>query len=376
MTVDRRFQVFLSSTYKDLQAERAAVIQSLLELKCLPLAMDFFPAASERPWELIAREIDSCDYFIVLLAGRYGSLDSEGMGYTEREYSYALQQGKPILTFLHGNLDALTGDRLERTDNGRRLLDAFRERLMKGHLLQFFSTAAELGKKTTISMIRLMQDHPAIGWVRADQAAKENGRLFSINECAREMIERASQCGDDEALAIEAVGLDMSIACEYMAEMVRVCKARTLSCNILVMTNDSAELGPLAPDDVAAWTTYVDGSIKRMANGFRNAVRTYAKNQQTFSASLRQYAGLPVVHGTTMKGKTWVSYSSICRFRRSEETYDWGEFSYRRVADDSGSPSDLHLAKSLDGLFNYLWSRSKVRWTCETDGNGSYRETP
>ena len=43
MTVEKREQVFVSSTFKDLVDERAAVIQTLLEADCIPSGMEMFP---------------------------------------------------------------------------------------------------------------------------------------------------------------------------------------------------------------------------------------------------------------------------------------------------------------------------------------------
>lgn len=36
--------------------------------------------------------LDDCDYYILIVGGRYGSLDDDGTGYTEKEYNYALQK--------------------------------------------------------------------------------------------------------------------------------------------------------------------------------------------------------------------------------------------------------------------------------------------
>jgi hypothetical protein len=58
--VDRRFQVFVSSTFRDLQDERQQVIQALLELDCMPSGMELFPASDESKWVLITRVIDDC----------------------------------------------------------------------------------------------------------------------------------------------------------------------------------------------------------------------------------------------------------------------------------------------------------------------------
>jgi hypothetical protein len=45
--MQKRYQVFVSSTYEDLKQERAEVMQALLELECMPAGMELFPASSE-----------------------------------------------------------------------------------------------------------------------------------------------------------------------------------------------------------------------------------------------------------------------------------------------------------------------------------------
>lgn len=87
--MDKRYQVFVSSTFLDLQEERQEVMQALLELDCIPSGMELFPAANEDQWSLIKKVIDDCDYYIVVLAGRYGSVGPDGYSYTEMEYRYA-----------------------------------------------------------------------------------------------------------------------------------------------------------------------------------------------------------------------------------------------------------------------------------------------
>lgn len=70
--MEKRYQVFVSSTYEDLQEERREVMQALLELDCIPAGMELFPASSENQWSLIKRVIDDCDYYLLIIAGRYG----------------------------------------------------------------------------------------------------------------------------------------------------------------------------------------------------------------------------------------------------------------------------------------------------------------
>ncbi len=47
--------------------------------------MELFPAADQRT--LIKRLIDNCDYYILVVCGRYGSIDqSEGIGATQMQH--------------------------------------------------------------------------------------------------------------------------------------------------------------------------------------------------------------------------------------------------------------------------------------------------
>src|SRR3954453_18062379 len=105
--MDKRYQVFVSSTFVDLQVERQHAIQALLALDCIPSGMELFPASDDDQWTLIKRVIDDCDYSLLILAGRYGSIGIDGIGYTEKEYDYAVSVKKPIIAFGRDPLSAM-----------------------------------------------------------------------------------------------------------------------------------------------------------------------------------------------------------------------------------------------------------------------------
>jgi hypothetical protein len=107
MSGDRRYQIFVSSTFRDLLEERQAALQAILEMGHIPSGMEIFPAASETPWELIAKIIDDCDYYVVIVGGKYGSIEQDGVSYTEKEYDLAQERGKPTLGFLRRDLEEL-----------------------------------------------------------------------------------------------------------------------------------------------------------------------------------------------------------------------------------------------------------------------------
>src|SRR5262245_33865331 len=117
--MDKRYQVFVSSTYADLRDERAAVIQALMELDCIPAGMELFPAADEEQFQFIKRVIDDCDYYIVIVGGRYGSTTPEGVSFTEKEYDYALERGLKVLAFVHEQPGKLS---VEKSDTDSDLL--------------------------------------------------------------------------------------------------------------------------------------------------------------------------------------------------------------------------------------------------------------
>jgi hypothetical protein len=68
----------------------------MLELKAFPSGMEMFPSADDEQWEFIKREIDSSDYYVLVVAGKYGSVAPDGVSYTEKEYDHALGQKKPV----------------------------------------------------------------------------------------------------------------------------------------------------------------------------------------------------------------------------------------------------------------------------------------
>lgn len=45
--MNKKYQVFVSSTYEDLRIERQEVMHALLELDCIPSGMELFPAADK-----------------------------------------------------------------------------------------------------------------------------------------------------------------------------------------------------------------------------------------------------------------------------------------------------------------------------------------
>lgn len=172
----KRYQVFVSSTFHDLQDERREIMHALLELRCIPSGMELFPASNDEQWKLIKRVIDDSDYYIVIVAGRYGSVHPSGISYTEMEYRYALDTGKPVLGFLHEDISTIPAKHCESTPEGKTKLDAFRQ-LVEKKTIKFYKNAHDLGSKVSRSIINLIEEVPATGWVKADFVPNEEASL-------------------------------------------------------------------------------------------------------------------------------------------------------------------------------------------------------
>src|SRR3954449_11222354 len=97
MHARKKLQVFVSSTYADLRDERQAAVEAILTAGHIPAGMELFAAGDESQMNAIRRWIDESDVFLLILGGRYGSIDpSNGKSYIHLEYEYAVEQGKPF----------------------------------------------------------------------------------------------------------------------------------------------------------------------------------------------------------------------------------------------------------------------------------------
>lgn len=167
----RRYQVFVSSTYLDLKAERQEVNQVLLRSDCIPAGMELFPASNQEQWKTIEKTIDDSDYYILIIAGRYGSITDGDISYTEREFRYAAKLGIPIIAFLHSDVGGISGANLESIEASRKKLEKFRGEVEKSLNVAYFDGARKLAAEVVLAMATLKNDFPRDGWVKGSEAA-------------------------------------------------------------------------------------------------------------------------------------------------------------------------------------------------------------
>jgi len=195
-----RYQVFISSTFRDLRLERQAVLDAVLSMNHFPAGMEMFPASGSTPWDVVQRVITDSDYYILIVGGKYGSTDEAGISYTEREYEAAVALGIPILVFLPENPDAIPSGKVEFDAVAREKLDEFRERLESQHHCKYWSNPQDLQYKVVVSLTQEINLNPAVGWVRADQAPQ----VATIREAIDQVVAATREADEQGKLRVAA----------------------------------------------------------------------------------------------------------------------------------------------------------------------------
>lgn len=216
---DKRYQVFVSSTFADLEDERRRVIQTLMEMDCIPAGMELFPAIDEEQWEFIKKVIDDCDYYLLIIGGRYGSVAEDGLSYTEKEFDYAVSKGLKVTVLLHEDPNSLPAIKTEMNPESREKLLRFIEKAQTGRLRKTWKSAQDLPGLVALSMSRTIKTHPAIGWVRANKISNESDLRAMIdlqkeNERLRNELEQKNLTGTFN-LPEKVAGLDTQFTIHY-----------------------------------------------------------------------------------------------------------------------------------------------------------------
>jgi Domain of unknown function (DUF4062) len=206
--MDRRYQVFISSTFTDLIDERREVMQALLEMDCLPAGMELFPAGNTDQWTLIKGVIEQSDYYLVILGGRYGSVTEQGISYTEKEYDYAIELGIPVMGFVPAEPDTIPVGKTDKSDAAAEKLAEFRKKVQL-KMTREWTNAEDLGSKVTRGLIHLIKNDPRPGWVRGDQALTPETRA-EIAELQAQIAQFEKR--DVEMAADTSTRMDVSFA--------------------------------------------------------------------------------------------------------------------------------------------------------------------
>lgn len=193
--MEKKYQIFISSTYEDLKEERKKVQDTILSMYQFPIGMEMFSAADEEQWEIIRETIDSSDYYILIIGHRYGSVIEEGeyvgISYTQKEFRYALERKIPVLAFLIGDTVAVTPEKMEQDADRREKLEQFKDEVKSGRMVQWWTSKDDLANKVSIALTKEINRGRRPGWVRASELRLEEtqNELVEMSKKIRELEE-------------------------------------------------------------------------------------------------------------------------------------------------------------------------------------------
>lgn len=161
---EKKYQIFISSTYIDLIDYRKAVADEITFRGHIPAGMEDFTACGEDLETYIKRVIDQSDYYILILGQRWGSAlpENENKSYTMMEYEYAKEKGMRIIPMIYNGKGNLCGNDLE--INGEKF-EMFKKDVSKT-VPQYFVDENELIRKLTKALDVQIKKHPQKGWIR------------------------------------------------------------------------------------------------------------------------------------------------------------------------------------------------------------------
>ena len=191
--MNKKLQVFVSSTYTDLKEERQAAVEAILDAGHIPAGMELFKAGNESQLKTIYRWIDESDVYLLILGGRYGSIEKEsGKSYTQLEYEYALSKNIPIFSLI------LTQDLLTKKINSiglEQVMEQFEpakyqlfKALVMSKIIRKIDDCKDIKVAITLTIAEFINDYQLIGWVRGNCIEKQTLDYKSLTKVLKHII--------------------------------------------------------------------------------------------------------------------------------------------------------------------------------------------
>lgn len=202
ITLKKKLQVFVSSTYEDLKSDRQAAVSAILKAGHIPAGMELFTSCDQSQMDTIRRWIDESDIYMLILGGRYGSVEPKTeVSYTELEYDYALEQEKPLFAVVieENALEARVmefGTHLIEKENPK-LLNAFRKKVLS-NISSFFADDKDIKLCIYESLSDFSGNRELKGWVSSDEVVNSQALLDEITRLNKDNDDLKQQLENSE----------------------------------------------------------------------------------------------------------------------------------------------------------------------------------
>lgn len=220
--MNKRYQIFISSTFKDLEEERRLLTQTILRKGYYPAGMEWFPGIGEDQFEYIKQVIDDSDYYVLILGGTYGTIASDGISYTEKEYDYALEKGKTIIPMVQKN------PIIKEDDDERRIKYLQFHKKVTSKPVSFWCNQQELTSIFATNLELTINIFPAQGWIRCNSDICEQRLEFiDINS-------KISSLKIDSVKTIHIMASGTSSYIPIVKNLLKINKQKNITVNIYI----------------------------------------------------------------------------------------------------------------------------------------------
>ena len=210
---DTRYQVFISTSGNEMQPERAVLAQTLI-------GMGFFSWGLEQRTPLSTsiarRQIDDCDYVVILLGSQYGEQSVSGVGYMHLEYIYAMTKQKPVIVFMHEEPEAREA---KLHDHKAELKEKFKEfrKQLQHEVDQVFTylSLRDLELAVRSSMPQMLERYPVVGWVRPQNTQVLQDEIDSLRAKVKQLETELGSREVDPIATVPKVSMHEVYSFEY-----------------------------------------------------------------------------------------------------------------------------------------------------------------
>jgi hypothetical protein len=193
----KKYQVFISSTYEHMKGIRQAAVESILRAGHIPAGMELFSAGDESQLDVIRRWIEESDIFMLILGGRYGSIEPKsGLSYIELEYEHAQKHDKPYFSLVLSEegmrlLEQQFGPEARETAQSARY-DGFKSRVLS-KVSRIVDDEKDVKLCTMESIHNVEDKHSLTGWVRGNDQVDVQPLLNQVNKLQETMNELTAE---------------------------------------------------------------------------------------------------------------------------------------------------------------------------------------
>lgn len=211
--LDKRYQVFISTSGAEMQPERIILSQTLV-------GMGFFSWGLEQRTPLntafARRQIDDCDYVVILLGSQYGEQSVSGVGYMHLEYIYAVTKQKPIIVFMHEDPASRDPSLHDAKPELQEKFKEFRQLLQQEADQVFcYRTLRDLEMAVRLNMPQMLERYPVSGWVRPQNTQALHDEIDQLKAKVAQLERDGGTCEVDPFLSLPKVSMHEVFSFEY-----------------------------------------------------------------------------------------------------------------------------------------------------------------